>query len=39
VIVSYPGSQRATGGTVTSFTSGGITYTVHSFTSSGTFTA
>jgi hypothetical protein len=39
VIVSYPGTQRGTGGTVTSFTSGGITYTVHSFTSSGTFTA
>jgi hypothetical protein len=35
VIVRYLGSQRATGGTVTS--SGG--YTIHTFTSSGTFTA
>ena len=35
VIISYFGSQRATGGTVTS--SGG--YTIHTFTSSGTFTA
>jgi hypothetical protein len=34
-IVRYLGSQRATGGTVTS--SGG--YTIHTFTSSGTFTA
>ncbi len=33
VIISYPGSQRATGGTVTS--SGGNT--IHTFTSSGTF--
>jgi hypothetical protein len=35
VIISYPGSQRGTGGTVT--TAGG--YTIHTFTSSGTFTA
>jgi hypothetical protein len=35
VIVRYLGAQRATGGTVTS--SGG--YTIHTFTSSGTFTA
>ena len=33
VIVRYPGSQRATGGTVTSV--GG--YTIHTFTTSGTF--
>jgi hypothetical protein len=35
VIISYAGSQRATGGTVTS--SGGST--IHTFTGSGTFTA
>jgi uncharacterized protein YjdB len=35
VIVRYPGAQVGTGGTVTS--SGG--YTLHTFTSSGTFTA
>ncbi len=35
VIISYPGSQKGTGGTVTS--SGGNT--IHTFTSSGTFTA
>jgi len=35
VIISYSGAQRATGGTVTS--SGGNT--IHTFTSSGTFTA
>lgn len=35
VILSYPGTQRGTGGTVTS--SGG--YTIHTFTSSSTFTA
>jgi hypothetical protein len=35
VIISYAGSQRGTGGTVTS--SGGNT--IHTFTSSGTFTA
>jgi hypothetical protein len=35
VIVRYLGAQRGTGGTVTS--SGG--YTIHTFTSSGTFTA
>ena len=35
VIIRYFGSQRATGGTVTSASG----YTVHTFTSSGTFTA
>jgi hypothetical protein len=35
VIIRYPGTQRATGGTVTS--AGGYTY--HTFTTSGTFTA
>jgi hypothetical protein len=35
VIVRYPGSQKGTGGTVTS--SGG--YTIHTFTGSGTFAA
>ncbi|PSA83237.1 hypothetical protein BT095_11815, partial [Corynebacterium diphtheriae] len=34
VIIRYLGSQRATGGTVT--TSGG--YTIHTFTGNGTFT-
>ena len=34
IIVRYPGSQRASGGTVTSV--GG--YTIHTFTTSGTFT-
>jgi hypothetical protein len=35
VIIRYTGSQRGSGGTVTS--SGGYTY--HTFTSSGTYTA
>jgi hypothetical protein len=35
VIIRYSGSQRGTGGTVTS--AGGFTY--HTFTTSGTFTA
>jgi hypothetical protein len=35
VIVAYPGAQRGTGGTVTSV--GGNT--IHTFTSSGTYTA
>jgi hypothetical protein len=35
VIIRYSGSQRGTGGTVTS--SGGNT--IHTFTTSGTFTA
>jgi hypothetical protein len=35
VILRYVGAQRGTGGTVTS--AGG--YTIHTFTSSGTFTA
>jgi hypothetical protein len=35
VIIRYLGSQRGTGGTVTS--AGG--YTIHTFTSSGTYTA
>ena len=38
VIVSYPSSyQRATGGTITTYSSGGVTYYVHTFTASGTF--
>jgi hypothetical protein len=38
VIVSYSGvTQRATGGTVTSYSSSNITYWVHTFTASGTF--
>lgn len=38
VIVSYTGvTQRATGGTVTSYSFSGINYWVHTFTSSGTF--
>lgn len=40
VIISYPSTtQRATGGTVTSYTSGSLVYWVHTFTTSGTFTA
>lgn len=40
VIISYPSAtQRATGGIVTTYTSGGQVYWVHTFTSSGTFTA
>jgi hypothetical protein len=35
VVIRYLGTQRGTGGTVTS--SGG--YTIHTFTTSGTFTA
>jgi hypothetical protein len=35
VIIAYPGSQRGSGGTVTS--SGG--YTIHTFTTSSTYTA
>jgi hypothetical protein len=35
VVIRYLGSQRGTGGSVTS--SGG--YTIHTFTSSGTYTA
>jgi hypothetical protein len=35
VIIRYPGAQRGTGGTVTSV--GGNT--IHTFTTSGTFTA
>ena len=40
VIISYIslGSARATGGTITTYSSGGDTYYVHKFTSSGTFT-
>jgi len=38
VIFSYANlTQRATGGTVTSYTTGGIKYWVHTFTTSGTF--
>lgn len=40
VVISYPSAtQRATGGTVTTYTSSGTTYWVHTFTTSGTFTA
>jgi hypothetical protein len=40
VIVSYASTtQRGTGGTVSSYASSGTTYWVHSFTSSGTYTA
>lgn len=40
VIIRYASStQRATGGTVTNYTDAGVTYFVHTFTSSGTFTA
>jgi hypothetical protein len=40
VIIRYASaSQRGTGGTVTSYSDAGITYFVHTFTSSGTFTA
>jgi hypothetical protein len=39
-ILSYASpTQTATGGTVTSYTSGGTLYWVHTFTTSGTFTA
>lgn len=40
VILRYASaSQRGTGGTVTSYSDAGITYFVHTFTTSGTFTA
>jgi mucin-19 len=40
VIISYQAAaQRATGGTVTTYVSGGTRYYVHTFTSSGTFLA
>jgi hypothetical protein len=40
VIVSYSNpTQRGLGGTITSYISNGITYWVHTFTASGTFTA
>ena len=39
VILRYKGSQRGTGGTVTTATISGQLYTIHTFTSSGTFTA
>lgn len=40
VIIRYASStQRASGGTVTTYTSGPVTYWVHTFTSSGTFVA
>lgn len=39
VVLSYQSpTQRATGGTVTSFTSGGNVFWIHTFTSNGTFT-
>jgi hypothetical protein len=40
VIISYQNpTQRATGGAVTNYTAGGNIYWVHTFTTSGTFTA
>jgi hypothetical protein len=40
VIITYSSlARRGTGGAVTSYTSGGSTFWVHSFTTSGTFTA
>lgn len=40
VVIRYASaSQRGTGGTVTSYSDAGITYFVHTFTTSGTFTA
>lgn len=40
VIIRYASaSQRGTGGTVTSYSDAGITYFVHTFTTSGTYTA
>lgn len=40
VILRYASaSQRGTGGTVTSYSDAGVTYFVHTFTTSGTFTA
>jgi hypothetical protein len=39
VVLAYLGGVRASGGTITTFTLNGYTYTSHTFTSSGTFTA
>jgi hypothetical protein len=39
VIIAYPGAQRGTGGTIGSFTYSATTYTSHTFTGNGTFTA
>jgi hypothetical protein len=40
VIIRYASAtQRASGGTVTTYTTGSVTYWVHKFTSSGTFVA
>jgi hypothetical protein len=40
VVVSYASpTQKGTGGTITSYTSGATTYWVHTFTSNGTFTS
>jgi hypothetical protein len=40
VVISYPSiRQIGTGGTVTTYTSGGVTYQLHTFTSSGTYKA
>lgn len=39
-IIAYPSAtQRATGGNVTTYTTGGVLYWVHTFTTSGTFVA
>lgn len=37
VIIRYQGAQRGSGGTVSTMTIGGVLYTIHKFTSSGTF--
>lgn len=37
VVIRYPGSQKGTGGTVSTAVIGGTLYTIHTFTSSGTF--
>jgi hypothetical protein len=39
VIVRYLGAQKATGGTVSTYSAEGLTYTVHTFNSSSTFDA
>jgi hypothetical protein len=40
VIIAYRATApRASGGTITNYTTSGITYYVHTFTTSGTFTA
>ena len=36
IVIRYTGSQKAIGGTVSNYTSGGIYYTEHKFTTVGT---